>query len=506
MNALRQEPQKTVRVKLLGKGVASVPLALFTQLEASIGGRVVLKSHPDYEQLRRPTFNMAIDPFPSAIVMPSDSEDVSQCIKWARNHGIELTVACGRHTVHSSKNDRVTLSLQNMRAVIPIPAQNVVHVQGGARLNDLDRVTGRYNLAAVAGTNYDTGVGGWTIGGGWGFLSRQHGLGVDNLLEVEMVLSNGDIVIANAKHNADLFWAVRGAGANFGVVTRFTFKAHPIESVHGGVMAYPFSAAPAILTLVQETVAQGPRSNVTMAALAYSPGPAGSDKMPIAMLLPIYVGTGTKGDAREDDRKRGRAVLEKQVTAVPNPLFQKVGPLKYHTELQHLLDKVSPAGLKYYEKHLFVKALTADLIQLMLARFHECPHTGAQLIIIPIGGAIGDVTTESSAVASRLKEGFWLISYCSAPNGTDDEYDQARAWAQENARVFEPYRAGLFVNELGGSAGRDIEMESADSSSLMSWSAKDLYGANYDRLIALKKKYDPENFFCNNHNLALGRL
>jgi len=192
-NAVSEE-SSDILVKLIDNEEPSpIPMSAFTELRSSITGKVVLASNTDYESLRAPTWNYAIQPYPVAIVVPWDVTDVCVTVKWAAKLGIEVTVAGGRHTVHSSKNGRVTLDLSAMHSIIPDPSNNTVHVQGGARLGELDRACSRYGVATVAGTNPDTGIGGYSVGGGWGYLSRQKGMTVDNLMEVEAVLANGDV-------------------------------------------------------------------------------------------------------------------------------------------------------------------------------------------------------------------------------------------------------------------------------------------------------------------------
>ncbi|KXS12146.1 FAD-binding domain-containing protein [Gonapodya prolifera JEL478] len=495
-NAKSTETQDVLLKLLTSDAPSFVPLSVFDDLRAAIKGRVYFKHDEGYEDLRKPTWNFQIQTYPGAIVVPKDAKDVSETIKWAGKHSIDLTIAGGRHTIHSTKDHRVTLDLTLLSAVVVDPSNSIAHVQGGARLGELDRACSVYGVAVPSGTNADTGVGGYTVGGGYGYLSRQKGMTVDNLLEVEAVLASGEIVIANRTQNSDLFWAIQGAGANFAVITRFTFRTFKIHSCVGGLQIYPPTHARALLEVLQHTMSPGPRPLSTSVLLTFAPPPGVAPeeaRKPAAVLMPVYVGLGEEGDAGEQERKQARAVLEEQMEAVPEAVMTQVGDMDYWNGLQNLAEVAQAAG-RWYEKALWIETLSSAVMDILVSQFTKAPLKGCTIALHPIGGAIGDLAPTSTAFPWRLKTGFWVLILSRVAD--DAEFAIARTWATETDALLRPYRAAAYVNEIGGAVG---SQDGAKASVV----GEVYYGENFGRLVQVKRKYDEGNFFRNNHNIVV---
>lgn len=378
-------------------------------------------------------------------------------------------VAGGRHTLRCYKDGAVAIDLRNICNVFIDSEKGVAHVGGGAKLFNLDlECEAHGNKFAVAGTNASTGVGGYTIGGGWGFQSRLHGghanvklifyscaandscqiqtpclgMAVDNLLEAELVTADGKLHVVSAKNEPDLLWALKGAGHNYGVVTKFVLQLHEVNTCLGGLIIRPFpSAAHVLKSYVNHFYGPKPAAleDATSVVLTYGPpGPDGVQPA-VAMVLAAYVGAGTDADARAAladllDDKEGNVVVN------------TVAPIPYATGLQTMLEPVQPPGL-WVEKSMLVDGPLPEALQAQLIdSFSKAPTKGCSIVIHPVGGRIGEIAPDATAFPHRLKTGSWVVMI--GRSDTEEDYAKLEAWVRDEYVKWQPFKAGAFANEV----------------------------------------------------------
>lgn len=374
--------------------------------------------------------------------------------------------------------------------------KSIAHVGGGALLYHLDlECEAHGNKFAVAGTNASTGIGGFTIGGGWGYLSRKHGMAVDNLVEAEVVTAGGKLHVVNDKNEPDLFWAIKGAGHNYGVCTKFVFKLHEVNTAFSGLIIRPFSAAAHVLkSYVNHYYGSKPADleDVSSVVLAY--GPPGPDDVQhqVAMTFCIWVGKGTEADAR--------TALADLLEDTEGPvLANTVASIPYATGLQMMLEPIQAPGL-WIEKAMFIEGRLPESVQeVLIESFAKAPTKGCSIVVHPIGGKIGELPSDATAFPHRIKSGSWVIMVGRADNEAD--YQKLENWMKEEYPKLEPFKAGVFVNEIGSWWNESAQADDSAVKELVA-SKKDYWGGNLDRLQKLKEKYDPGNLF-KNHSKSL---
>ena len=349
-----------------------------------------------------------------------------------------------------------------------------VRVEGGATWGDVDHATHAFGMATVSGVISTTGVGGLTLGGGHGYLTRQYGLTIDNLLRADVVLADGRLVHASEDEHEDLFWALRGGGGNFGVVTSFEFRLHPVETVVAGPMFWPLEALEPTMRWYREWLPQAPRDVYAFYLIAEVPGPPFPEELhgrKVCGLMWCYLGAPDQIDA----------ILQPARDAA-EPLFEHVGPMPFPA-LQSLFDDLYPPGDQWYWKGDFVRELPDDAIAVH-RRFAEVPTPKSTLHLYPVDGAVQDVGSDETAWAYRDATWSMVIAGVDPDPG---KVDAMREWARAYWEDLHPYSAGGSYVNFMMEEGRDR--------------IRATYGANYDRLAQIKARYDPANVFRMNQNI-----
>jgi FAD/FMN-containing dehydrogenase len=453
---------------------------LAARLSAGVRGKVIAPADDEFDAARS-VWNGMIDRRPAAIVRAAGANDVAAAINAARENGMLVAIKGGGHNVAGSAvaDGALVIDLSGMRGVAVDAKARRVRVQGGALLADIDAATQEHGLAVPVGVVSETGIAGLTLGGGLGWLRRKHGMSVDNLLSVEIVLADGRIVRADSKQNADLFWAVRGGGGNFGVVTEFEFQAHPLGPEVPVVFTFiPFEEAERGLRFFREQMRSAPDELSTFAIFgAVPPMPEiaaeahGRDAL-------IFLGVWS-GDASEAERHLA------PLRGFTAPLADLSGSWSY-LEVQKLFDEDYPTGGRYYWKSQYADTMTDEVIEVLARYAASRPSKASTIDLWHMGGAIARVAPDATAVPQRLAE--YLIGIES--NWSDEADDEANiAWARALWAETQRFsQQGLYVNFAGfGEEGGDL--------------VRAAYGGNYARLAQVKAKYDPANIFRVNQNI-----
>ena len=441
--------------------------AMLSALEAltdEILGEVILPTGDEYDEARA-LWNGAHDRRPHAIVRPRGAVDIVAAMRYAREHELAIAVRGGGHHVagHGSVDGGVVIDMSLMRGVWVDRERQVVHVQGGALWADVDRATQQYGLAVPGGTISNVGVAGFTLGGGIGHLSRAHGLSADNLVAVELVTSAGRVVTASAEEHKSLFWAVRGGGGNFGIVTSFSFALHEVgPELWAGPIVYRIEDAGKVLRAVRDLLAWAPNELNVSAAIVQI------EARPVLALNVTWT---------SDPAAAGSAVRPLREAATP--IMDGYGPTTY-LALQSASDHLAPAGRRAIETSAFLGELTDETIDELVAHGALAPAGTSRLALIPLNGAIADVPGPATAFGGRGAK--WLAA-ASAVWDDPAADETGRTWVD-----------GLHVAAAGDSMGVGyVNMLADDRPSYPSWTRA--------KLRAVKGTWDPENVFRSNHNV-----
>jgi FAD/FMN-containing dehydrogenase len=436
-------------------------------------GRLVEPADPGYDDARA-GWNGAIDRSPAAIAYANDADDVAAAIRAARADGLPFTIRAGGHSV-SGRSVRDGSLCIDLRAICDVDVdaeREIVHVGGGALLRELDAVTQEHGLAVPAGQVSHTGVGGLTLGGGIGWMMRRHGLTIDSLEAAEVVLADGRIVRAAADEHPDLFWALRGGGGDFGVVTRFEFRGRRVgPTVLAGLLVYPWGRAGAALRASRELIAGAPDEltifDVLLTAPLHEPFPPELQGCRVAVVGVAWCG----------ELAAGERVLAPLRAKCP-PAVDLVGPMPY-VALQSMLDQTAPHGWNFYDRMHYLPEVSDGLIDALLAGFEDVPAPETHVVTGWMGGAIDNVAPGASAFGHRGARAFTWIIGCSgeAPLGPVAGWVR-RVW--EDTASFAT--GGVYVNALDGDR-----------------SVRDAYsGTIWERLVTVKRLYDPDGVFSGN--------
>jgi FAD/FMN-containing dehydrogenase len=443
--------------------------SLAEQLKKSLRGGLLRPGDQTYDEARK-VWNGMIDHRPALIARCAGTADVAKTVSFAREHDLLVSVRGGGHNIAGKAvcEGGLMIDLSRMRGIAVDPGTQTARVEGGATLGELDAATQAAGLATTAGVVTHTGVAGLTLGGGVGRLARKYGLACDNLLSLELVTADGQRVNASATENPDLFWAVRGAGANFGVATSFEFQLHPIgPGVLGGVVLHPLEKAKRALKFYYEYSQSAPDELSADAFFLTSP-----DGDRVFAISVCYIGP----------IEQGERVLEPLRRFGP-PLSEEVGPISY-SEVQSAGDAVFPIGLHFYWKSHFLEEIADDAIEATVSHFASVPSPKSVLVFQQYGGAVSRVAETETAYRHRHAQ------YDNFPTSiwTDSQESEVhREWVREWWDMMSPFSIGAeYVNNLG-EEGEDR--------------VRAAYGDNYERLVTLKHKYDPTNFFRLNANI-----
>ncbi|WP_253738177.1 FAD-binding oxidoreductase [Halohasta salina] len=448
-------------------------------LRTEIRGEILLPDDEAYD-VARSVWNGMIDRWPALIVQPTGTADVVAAVNFARESGIEIAVHGGGHNVagYAVADDGLMLDLSAMNGVSVDREARTVRVGAGATLGDVDHETQLFGLATPLGVVSETGIAGLTLNGGYGHLSREYGLSVDNLLEVEIVTADGQVRTANEHQHEDLFWALRGGGGNFGVVTAFEYDLHDVgPEVHQVFAWYHGEEAATLLSRFREWTESAPRSTAILPFAATVPEldefPAESWGEPAVAFLGCI----------RDDPDEAEAMMA-SLTEGSDPIADFSGPTQFEA-LQTLLDEDYPDGLRYYWKSTYLADLNEEVIDLMLRYNEAAPSPLSTVDIWWLGGAVADVPQDATAFWHRDKP--FMLTF--EANWEDPEADEANIeWAREGFAAFEE------LSVTGGRYG-NFPGFAEDPARL-------LFGENYDRLVDIKGQYDPENLFHLNQNVS----
>lgn len=441
--------------------------ATIQDFRAGLRGQVILPGDADYDDGRL-VWNGMIDRRPTLIVRCARVTDASRAIRFARDQHLLLAVRGGGHNVTGAGtcDGGLVIDLSPMKAVQVDSERRTARVEPGATWKEFDEETQQYGLATTGGLISSTGVAGFTLGGGIGWLVRKHGLACDNLISAEVVAADGQLVRANAGENPDLYWGLRGGGGNFGVVTAFEFALHPVATVVGGVVAHPLPRAREVLHFYRHFIATAPDELTTLVNFATTP-----EGHQIIGIAACYAGPVEQG-----------AEVMRPLKEFGPPAMDMMGPLPY-TALQQANDLRAPAGLQNYWKAAFLQDLSDEAIDAMI---EYATHVTSQLSMIhlhQLGGAMNRVAADATAFGHRDSEFVVnIIGMWQEPGDNEQHID----WARGLFAALQPYAHGAYINFLGDEGQERVRAA---------------YGPNYARLVALKNKYDPTNLFRLNQNI-----
>jgi FAD/FMN-containing dehydrogenase len=447
--------------------------------KAGLRGQLIEPKDDGYDEARA-LYNGMIDKRPRIIARCADVADVINAVSFGRDNNLLIAIRGGGHNGPGlgSCDDGLVIDLSPMRGVRVDPANRTVRVGPGCTQGDVDHATHAFGLAVPAGIVSTTGIAGLTLGGGTGYLTRKHGLTIDSLIEADVVLADGRFVTASATENEDLFWALRGGGGNFGVVTSFLFKAHPAGMIYGGPMMWEIKHARQVMQWYRDFLPKAPPDWGVFIGLKTVPS---TDPFPkeiwgkkIVALIGAYNGSAADGE-------KVFAPIRREL---PPAILDWVGPMPFPA-IQSLFDPLMPKGLQWYWKGAYVKELPDKAIDVHLEYAMEAPSELSLMHLYPIDGAVHRVDKDATAWSCR--DATWSM-VIAAIDPDPAKAAQLKRWGRAYWDAVNPYTAGGgYVNFMMGDEG-DARLKAT-------------YGGNFERLTEVKRKYDPGNLFRVNQNI-----
>jgi FAD/FMN-containing dehydrogenase len=438
--------------------------AFFNDLTSLLTGHLVLPEDVAYDQVRQ-LWNGKVNKHPAALVRCADTQDVVHTVRWARSHGLGLSVRAGGHDFAGRAlcDDGVVIDCSQMRAVIIDPAASIARVQGGATIGDLIGASQKDGFVTTTGTVSSVGLAGLTLGGGYGPLMGTFGLVADNLLAAQVVTEDGHIVTASATEHADLFWGLRGGGGNFGVVVSLEYRLHPITKVLSGLLLYPLDQASDVLRYYGEFIKTVPDELTIQPGFIQMP-----DGMTVLFLSPTYCGA----------LEEGERVL-KPLRAFGKPLADQIQSVPYGVLIK-AMDALVPKGRRYFIQTQSLDGLCAEIIDVLVERAQQFSSPFSAISLHHFHGAASRVAVSDSAFA--LRQDHLLVEIIAGWESPSPEEDQRHVhWAQAGSRALAPYAlGGGYVNLLDEEEQERIPLA---------------FGPNYERLLDLKRIYDPDDVF-----------
>jgi FAD/FMN-containing dehydrogenase len=447
---------------------AAIPVA--DDMAAAFGGRLLQPADDGYDEARQ-LHNGMIDKRPALIAQCQTTADVVDAVNLTRDAGAELAVRGGGHGVagRAVTADGVMIDLSPMQGVHVDARSRTVRAQPGLTWRTFNRAAAVHGLATTGGVVSTTGIAGLTLGGGIGWLMGKHGLTVDNLLSAEVVTADGSVITASDDEHPELFWALRGGGGNFGIVTSFEYRAHPVRDVLAGPVLHPFSDARSVLAFHRELTASAPDELTVGAALLHAPDGSGTK---VAGVVPCHCGDPATADADVKPLRAFGAPLADLVQTMPYPVVNT------------LLDGAFPKGALNYWKSGFLPELSDAAIEVLVDAFERVPSTMTGIFLDHIHGAATRVDPAATAFAHR-QEAFSVLILTQWTDRAETESNIA--WTRETFEALRPHLAD----------SRYTNFMSADDTGFV----RQGYGSNYERLVQIKRDYDPDNLFRLNHNI-----
>lgn len=467
-----------LEIRTMDGGEAVVAQSAVDRLAASLRGDLLTPGDPGYDRARA-VWNAMIDRRPALIARCAGPADVDEAVRFAGRHGLLVAVRGGGHNIAGNAvcEGGLVIDLSPMRAVRVEPRQRRARVEPGALLSDFDHEAQAYGLATPLGINSTTGVAGLTLGGGFGWLTRKYGMTVDNLLAADVVLADGERIRASASENPGLFWALRGGGGNFGVVTSFEFRLHPVgPEVLAGLVVHPYEDAPRVLRYLREFAAGLPDEAAVWAVLRKAPPtpflPDAWHGREVVILAVFHA-----GELRAGER------LFASLRRFGRPIADTVGPHSY-VAWQQAFDPLLGPGLRNYWKSHDFRALSDGALDALVEYAGRLPTPLCEVFLGQVGGAMARVGPQETAYPHR-DAAFVLNIHTRWEDPAQD--DACVGWARDLFRATAPFATGgVYVNFLS--------QDEADR-------VRSAYGPNHDRLVALKRRYDPGNLFRLNQNI-----
>ena len=460
-----------LRVATATNGTISLNGSSIEDFRASLRGNLLLEDDEGYEEARK-VWNGMVDKRPAAIARCKGVADVINSVNFARTNDLLVSVRCGGHNFpgNSVCDGGLTIDLSPMKSIRVDPAHGTARAEGGVKWGEIDHETQAFGLATPGGTDPDTGIGGLTLGGGMGWLSGKYGLSCDNLVSVDLVTAQGHLLTANANENPDLFWAIRGGGGNFGVVTSFEYQLHPVgPTVLAGFVYYPFEKVSDFLRFYGDYSSRIPDEMNTIGILGTSPEGTPRGTIAVCYHGPIEDGV----EALRPMREFGP------------PLSENIQTITY-VQAQSMIAPLTPAGRHYYIKAHFMKEIPEDAIETIISQFKQVTSSHSVMMFQQLGNASNRVASEDTAFSYRDARYSWAAESSWEDPGESEIHIK---WARDFSEAMRPFTFGSYVNQVGTEAE-----EGADE-------IRSAYGDNYERLAALKKKYDPTNLFSHNQNI-----
>jgi FAD/FMN-containing dehydrogenase len=458
-----------LRIRTLSGGEAGLGGDAVDQFAKRLRGALLRPGDGGYDEARK-VWNGMTDRRPGVIVQCAGAADVMAAVTLARDHGMLVAVRGGDHSVagHCVCDGGMMIDLSRMRSVRVDPARRRARAEGGARWRDFDHETQAFGLATTGGTNSDTGIGGLTLGGGLGWLAGKYGLTCDNLVSADVVTADGRLVTASATENEDLFWGLRGGSGNFGVVTSFEFQLHPVSTVLAGMVIHPFERARDVLRFYRDFSGAIPDELNTVGALLTAP-----EGFRVAAVAVCYNGS----------LEEGEKVL-RPLREFGAPLADQVGPMPY-AAVQGMMDATFPRGRQYYWKASLINRISDGAIDAMIAAFAAAPSPHTVVGFQQLGNAANRVGEDETAFSHR--DARYDLLMLAGWEGVSEAAANIR-WTRDLYDAMLPFvHGGLYVNAVTEDAPQGI---------------KEAYRPRtYDRLVVLKRKYDPLNLFRLNPNI-----
>jgi FAD/FMN-containing dehydrogenase len=456
-------------------------IAAAEELATTFTGTLIQPGHEDFDDARR-VWNGMFDRHPALIARCATAQDVIAAVNCARDNDLEIAVRCGGHSTvgYGTCDDGLVIDLSGMKGIEVDPEAKTARADAGLTWGEFDAATQEHGLAVTGGRFSTTGIAGLTLGSGSGWLERKCGLTADNLISADIVTANGERITASADENADLFWGIRGGGGNFGVVTSFTYRLHDVGPiVYGGQLVCLPDRAAEILAFMRDYMAGAPEDlGAAIAFISAPPEPFVPQEMhfePVVGIVICWTG----------DHEEGERVIA-PIREAAQPVMDMVQPMPY-TALQSMLDASGPKGIKGYMKAEFMEELSDAAIAKIVAAGANRPGPLVQLLMEPMGGAIGNTPDEDSALGRRD------VAWCYHALSMWMEPDEATAgthvaWAKDLADDLKPHTTdGVYLNYISDTGEERV---------------RSTYGPEkYDRLVALKDRYDPDNLFRLNQNI-----